>query len=66
MLAGLRDGRVDLAFVVAVKLGRPYEYQAAEFGEALAARLASRPTIDGIYGELWAFQLYEIDTIAPP
>jgi hypothetical protein len=44
VLAGLRDGRVDLAFVVAVKLGRPYEYQAAEFAEALAATVVQRLT----------------------
>jgi hypothetical protein len=65
VLNGKRDGKVDHAFVVAVKLARPYEYQGAEFAEALAVRLANRPTIDGIYGEFWALQLYDIDNNAP-
>jgi hypothetical protein len=65
VLNGKRDGRVDHTFVVAAKLARPCEYQGAEFAEALAARLANRPTIDGIYGEFWALQLYDIDNSTP-
>jgi hypothetical protein len=67
VLNGLNAGKADQAFVVAAKLngGRPPEYQGAVDAEMLAARSASRPTIDGIYGEFWSLQLYEIDTNAP-
>jgi hypothetical protein len=65
---GLRNGKVDLAFVVAAKIigdGRPPEYQGADHIETVAANLADRPTISGRYGEFWALQLGDIDADAP-
>jgi hypothetical protein len=64
VIAGKRDGKIDEAYVVAVKLngsGHP-TYVCAGLAEEVFARIEHRPTIDGIYGPFWVLQEYDIDS----
>ena len=61
-----RDGKIE-AYVVAFELNGsgPPTYVGAVRATSLAPKLEGRPTINGIYGEFWVLQEYEINPDAP-
>jgi hypothetical protein len=66
VLNAKREGRIDLAFVVAVRFngfGKPPEYHSANHIEALD--LTGCRKVDGRYGEFWPLQLGDIDADGP-
>jgi hypothetical protein len=67
VIAGKRDGKIEEAYVVVANLhgGGPPTYRCAELAEVVAPKLEGRPTINGIYGQFWVLQEYEIDPSAP-
>jgi hypothetical protein len=62
-IAGKHNGIVREAYVVAANLngGGPPTYRCAGLAEVVAAKLKGRPTINGMYGEFWAVQEYDIN-----
>ena len=66
VINGKREGKVDLAFVVAVRLsgfGKPPEYHSANHIEAVS--LTGCRKIDGRWGEFFALQLDDINSDGP-
>ena len=66
-LVGLRDGKIDEGWVVAVRTNgtRPTEFLCAGRVEDVMKRLEGRPTKSGSYGEFYVLDLDDIDPDVP-
>jgi len=64
VITGKRGGKIEEAYVVAVRLngGSPPTYVCGGLAEEVFAKIEHRSTIDGMYGPFWVLQEYDIDS----